>query len=74
MTVVTLKAHFDGKNICLDEPCELTPNTPVLVTLVHAIERERDEWFAFAQAAFARAYGENEPDYSNAVIREPSSE
>jgi hypothetical protein len=29
--VRTLNAHFDGKNIVLDEPAELKPNTKVRV-------------------------------------------
>ena len=76
MNAVTLKAHYDGKHICLDEPFELAPNTPVLVTIPQpdAADKDRTEWFALAKAAFARAYGDDEPDYSNAVILERPSE
>jgi len=72
MSVITLKAHYDGKQVCLDEPIDLAPNTPMLVTVARpdAEDADRAEWFALAKAAFARVYGENEPDYSNAVILE----
>jgi len=76
MSVVTLKAHYDGEKICLDEPFELRANTPLLVTIpqANAESQDREEWFALAKAAFARTYGVDEPDYSNAVILERPSE
>ena len=72
MSVVTVKAHYDGKQICLDEPLPLKPNTPLLVTIGpgETVEDERQAWLAASQAGLARAYGDNEPDYSGAVIRE----
>ncbi len=72
MNAVTLKAHYDGKHICLDEPFPLQPNTHLLVTVVagETTEDERQAWLAASQAGLARAYGDNEPDYSDVVIRE----
>ena len=72
MSVVTLKAHYDGKQVCLDEPYPLKVNTQLLVTVVpgDSAEDERQAWLAASQAGLARAYGENEPDYSDAVLRE----
>ena len=34
----------------------------------------RADWFAFAQSAFAHAYGDDEPDYSDVAVREPPSQ
>ena len=72
MSAITLKAHYDGKNICLDEPYELQPDTKLIVAVVsgNSLQDERQAWLAASQAGFARAYGDNEPDYSNAVLRE----
>ena len=72
MNAVTLKAHYDGKQILLDEPCRLEPNTRLLVMVVpeESLEEERQAWLAASQAGLARAYGENEPDYSAAILRE----
>jgi hypothetical protein len=72
MNAVTLKAHFDGKHICLDEPYPIKPDAHLMVTIVpdDMQEAEREAWRRASQAALARAYGDDEPDYSNAVIRE----
>lgn len=72
MNAITLKAHFDGKHICLDEPYELEPDTKLIVAVVSGDEpaAERQAWLAASQAGLARAYSDDEPDYSNAVLRE----
>ncbi len=68
MPTAILKAHFDGKNIVLDEPFELSANAPLLVT-VCAPDAERSEWAALGARSLARAYGEDEPDYSTADLK-----
>jgi hypothetical protein len=72
MSAITLKAHYDGKKICLDEPFELQPDSKLIVTVVNddSAEAERQAWLAVSQAGLLRAYGDDEPDYSNAVLRE----
>jgi hypothetical protein len=72
MSAITLKAHYDGKQICLDEPFELQPNSKLIVTVVSgdSLEDERQAWLPASQAGLARAYGEDEPDYSHAALRE----
>jgi hypothetical protein len=72
MSAITLKAHYDGKRICLDEPFELQPNSKLIVTVVSgdSLEDERQAWLPASQAGLARAYGEDEPDYSHAALRE----
>jgi hypothetical protein len=72
MSVVTVKGHYDGQHVCLDAPVDLPVNTPVWVILPQpgAQDPEREEWLAFARAAFARAYGPDEPDHSDAPILE----
>ncbi len=34
-------------------------------------EREHDEWVEFSMQNFARAYGDDEPDYSEEDIKDP---
>lgn len=65
----TLKAHFDGTAIVLDEPCDLPPCTPLLVLVAkeETEEEERTAWLQMSAAGLARAYGDNEPDYSAPV-------
>jgi hypothetical protein len=78
MSVVTLKAHYDGKHICLDEPIDLPANAELMVTVLpdagESIEAERTAWLKFSQENFARAYGDDEPDYSHCIGKAPPSE
>ncbi len=34
MSTINLKAHFDGERIQLDEPFDLLPNAPLVVTVL----------------------------------------
>lgn len=74
MNAVTLKAHYDGKQVCLDEPCELPPATKLLVLVVPDSEEAfREDWFALSRQALARAYGDDEPDYSDLIPKPPTA-
>ena len=69
MSAVTLKAHFDGTSIQLDEPYELPPNAELLVTvLAPATDAEANDWLALSQRSLARAYVEQEPEYGEADL------
>lgn len=75
METVTLRAHFDGEQIRLDEPFELEPNTELIVTVVpRAFDDEREAWTRLALASLARAYGDDEPEYSRDEIKEANAE
>jgi hypothetical protein len=64
MPAVTLRAHFNGQQIVLDEPFDLPPDAPLMVTVLSK-QNSADEaqWLGLAGAGLARAYGEDEPDY-----------
>lgn len=64
MPVITLRAHFDGKQILLDEPYELRADTPLLVTVIQPADADRLEWLDLSLQGLAGAYGDSEPDYS----------
>ncbi len=70
MQIVTLQAHFDGKQILLDEPYELAPNTKLIVSVIEMQNEEREDWTRFSLANLERAYGEDEPEYSLDLIKE----
>lgn len=74
MSPRTLRAHFDGKQIRLEEPCQLEPNTQLLVVVLPKQSRddEQDEWLRLSQRALENAYGEEEPAYSLDAIKEPN--
>ena len=71
MPIVALKAHFNGDHIVLDEPFDLPPNSPLIVTLLPELDTERADWEALAGESLARAYGPDEPDYSLKDIKRP---
>jgi hypothetical protein len=66
MPTVSLKAHYDGKAIRLDEPFELPEGAQLLVTVLEPVpdDQERSEWFDLSARGLARAYGDSEPEYS----------
>ncbi len=70
MQIITLRAHFDGKQILLDEPYELAPNTKLVVSVIQMQDEKREDWVRFSLANLERAYGENEPEYSLDLIKE----
>ena len=70
MPSVTLKAHYDGERIRLDEPFDLQRNALLLVTVLPPGENgDRLAWLAASSAALARAFGDDEPEYTEADIR-----
>lgn len=70
MPVVTLKAHFDGERILLDEPFEIPPNSPLMVTVLPATEAVvGEDWPMAARKALAGAYGTDEPEYGTDDLR-----
>lgn len=74
MNTVALKAHFDGKQVCLDEPCHLPPDTKLVVMVVPDSEAAfREDWFALNRQALARAGADDEPDYSDLIPKPPAA-
>ena len=70
MPIVTLKAHFDGERILLDEPFDLPAHAPLMIAVLPlATESERAQWAQAAAAGLARAYSDDEPEYSPADIK-----
>ena len=68
----TMRAHFDGEQIYLDEPCQLEPDTQLLVFVLPKQSRddEQDEQLRFSQRALENAYGEKKPENSLEAIKE----
>jgi hypothetical protein len=66
-----LPAHFDGERIILDEPFELEPETKLIVTVLPSDESDpgRNAWLEFSKLGLARAYGEDEPEYTMDMIK-----
>lgn len=69
MPTVALKAHYDGDRIVLDEPFDLPPHSPLIVTVLPEPDTERVEWETLAAESLGRAYGPDEPEYTLADIK-----
>ena len=81
MNPITLRAHFDGKHIVLDEPVNLKPDTQLIVTVLPIsknngepmeIDEEREDWIRMSLMNLGNAYGDDEPEYSMDMIKEPN--
>ena len=64
MKTVSVSAHFNGKDIILDESLELEPNAQLIVTVLPKQDSERQMWNNLAIQSLANAYGENEEEHS----------
>ena len=68
MPTAILKAHYDGEQIVLDEPFLLPLNAPLAVTVLSPptaeYDSERAEWATLSAQSLARAYGDDEPEYT----------
>jgi hypothetical protein len=70
MNPVTLSATFDGQFIQLDQPCPPTVGTRIVVTVLpDGSDPDRDEFLRFAAQNLARAYGNNEPEYTPSDLK-----
>ncbi len=70
----TIRAHYDGKQVRLDEPCQLTPDTKLLVVVVPSQPTDggSEDWTLLSLQGLEAAYGEQEPEYSLDAIKEPN--
>jgi hypothetical protein len=75
METKTLRAHFDGNQILLDEPFELEPNVELIITVLpKPSDEERGDWTRLSLESLARAYSDGEPEYSLDLIKEANPE
>jgi hypothetical protein len=58
----TIAAHFDGKQILLDEAVELEPDTKLLVTVLPK-DAEREAWLNLSAKRLQDCYADEEEDY-----------
>ena len=71
MQAITLRAHFDGEKIVLDEPFDMEPNTQLVVVIPNdQFGQEREDWINLSMQSLARAYGDDEPEYTLDMIKE----
>jgi hypothetical protein len=66
MPAISLKAHYNGTSIELDEAYELPLHAQLLVTILPTESADTDlfGWRQLSALSLAQAYGEHEPEYS----------
>ena len=72
MSLKTIRAHFDGEQIRLDEPCQLAPDTKLLIVVVPSQppDGKHEDWMLLSRQGLENAYGEQDPEYSLDAIKE----
>jgi len=71
MPGVALRAHFDGERILLDEPYPIAANSRLIVTVLpedQSFDAWRESWLRLSATGIARAYGNDEPEYTAADL------
>lgn len=70
--MISLYAQFDGEAIHLAGPHNLRPGDRLIITVLPQddTQTDLDEWHDFSAAGLAQAYGDDEPEYTLANIRE----
>jgi hypothetical protein len=63
MPAITLKAHYDGQRILLDEPFNLPVNASLMITVLADANNENEPWVNTALQGLSEAYSDDEPDY-----------
>lgn len=64
MSSLTLRGHFKGDRVILDEPVELEPNTRLLITVLpEGTDVREEEWLRLSESTLNAAYDEDEPSY-----------
>jgi hypothetical protein len=81
MNPITLRAHFDGEKIVLDDPVNLKADTQLIVTVLpvsksngESVEndKEYEDWMQLSINGLEYAYGDDEDEYSLDMIKEPN--
>lgn len=75
MKTITLKAIYDGEHIRLEDDYALPKDAKLLVTMLEPtseddLEEFRRDWSRLSLQALARAYGEDEPEYTDDMLME----
>lgn len=70
--MLEIRGHFDGNQILLDEPYELKPNTKVIIKVLQ--DDEDADWLLLGKKSLARAYADDEIEYSLDKLKERNPE
>ena len=69
MPLLSIPAHYDGVQVCLDEEVPLRPNARLIVTVLEDTDAERINFLRLAASGLAAAYADEEVEYSLADLK-----
>jgi len=72
MDPIAIPAHVDGRQILLDEPCELEPNAKLIVTVLPNHDSEHESWLRLSANGLRQAHSDSEEEYSLDLIKDPN--
>jgi len=71
----TLEAQVvDNTHLKLLQPIQLPKRTRVIITVMQPGDDEREAWLQASAGQLNRAYGDDEPEYSLELVKQPNSE
>ena len=71
----TLEAQVvDNTHLKLLQPIQLPKRTRVIITVMQPGDDEREAWLQASVGQLSRAYGDDEPEYSLELVKQPNSE
>ena len=71
----TLEAQVvDNTHLKLLQPIQLPKRTRVIITVMQPGDDEREAWLQASADQLSRAYGDDEPEYSLELVKQPNSE
>jgi len=66
---------IDSRHLQLKQPIQLPPGSTVMITIEPAGgEFDSRGWYSLSAQGLELSYGEDEPEYSANMIKEPNSE
>lgn len=69
MPLMSIPAHFDDTQVLLDEKVALPTNARLLVTVLDGANEDREEFLQLAANSLAKAYSDEEVEYTTADIK-----
>jgi len=68
---ITEAQVIDANHLKLLYPVQIPPYSKIMIAIVSekADDHEKEEWFGLSRQELAAAYGEDEPEYSQKMIK-----
>ena len=69
MALMSIRAHYDGVQVLLDEKVALRRNSRLIVTVLEDSDEDREDFMRRAASGLAGAYSDDEVDYTEMDLK-----